>query len=183
MVKNLSINLISKEKFERTKIGQVVIWATTVGRYLVIATELIVIAAFLSRFYLDRVLTDLNEELQQKQAVIESFADLEDRVETAQQQIDIVKKMLAGQMNINQQLAKIGQSTPKNVAFETLNFDQEKAQIVGTALSKQAAANFLSALKTNPSFSNLNVSKLSSSPTQTDVEFSLSINFNQNDGK
>jgi len=176
MVKNLSINLLSKEKFERTKIGRMVIWTTTIGRYLVIGTELIVIAAFLSRFYLDRVLTDLNEELNQKQSVIESFSDLENRVETTQQRINLVKKLLAGQMNINQQLTKIGQSTPKSVAFENLSFDSEQVQIDGTALSKQAAASFLSALKTNQNFTNLNVNKLSSKSNQADVEFSLSIN-------
>src|SRR3989344_3425468 len=68
----IDINLIGEGDFSRTPIGRIVTWATTYGRYIMILTEIIVLLAFISRFSLDRKLTDLKEEITQKQAIIET---------------------------------------------------------------------------------------------------------------
>jgi hypothetical protein len=135
--KKFTINLLHEKKFERTKIGRIVLWTISVGRYLVIGTELIVITAFLSRFYFDRVLTDLNEEIIQKQTVIESFAELENKVETTQQRIKTAKSLLAGQLRISNQLNKLAETIPPDVAFESLAIDKKQARVSGSALSKR----------------------------------------------
>ena len=57
--KKHEIELLPKEEWEKTSFGKFIKWTLNVGRYIVIATELIVILAFVSRFKLDRDLTDL----------------------------------------------------------------------------------------------------------------------------
>jgi hypothetical protein len=64
------INLLPREEFEKKPIGKFLTWALSIGRYIIIFTELIVILAFLSRFKLDRDLSDLNQSIREKQAVI-----------------------------------------------------------------------------------------------------------------
>jgi hypothetical protein len=60
------INLLPKEEFEKKPLGKFLVWALSIGRYIVIFTELIVILAFLSRFKLDRDLADLNQSVREK---------------------------------------------------------------------------------------------------------------------
>ena len=71
------INLLPKERWETGVLGKLLKWALNIGRYVVVFTELVVIGAFLYRFGLDRQLTDLKEEIGQKQALVESFGDFE----------------------------------------------------------------------------------------------------------
>ena len=47
-------------------------WLTTIGRWVMTLTELIVISAFISRFWLDRKNSDLSDLIRQKQAILES---------------------------------------------------------------------------------------------------------------
>ena len=57
--RSVEFNLFPKEPWERGAVGQLLTWVLSVGRYVVVFTELIVISAFLYRFGLDRNLTDL----------------------------------------------------------------------------------------------------------------------------
>ena len=70
--KQPTINLIGEEEMAHTPVGRIVAWAVTYGRYIMIGTEIIVLLAFISRFSLDRKLTDLNDEVSQKQAIIDA---------------------------------------------------------------------------------------------------------------
>ena len=97
MPAEILINLIGQEDLSHTPQGRIVQWAMTYGRYIMILTEIVVLGAFISRFTLDRKLTDLKEEIAQKQAIIEANAELETQIRTAQTQIDQVKKLIDGQ--------------------------------------------------------------------------------------
>src|SRR3989344_6821603 len=90
-------NLIGEGDFSRTPIGRIVTWATTYGRYIMILTEIIVLLAFISRFSLDRKLTDLNEEISQKQAILEVNSQLEADIRAVQGQLSQVKNLISQQ--------------------------------------------------------------------------------------
>src|SRR3989337_1668594 len=68
--KEEQINLLPEKGFEQTTTGRILTWILSSFRIIVIVTEIIVMIAFLSRFWLDAQNTDLTEELQQKQAVL-----------------------------------------------------------------------------------------------------------------
>ena len=63
--KTVDVNLLEKDDFSESPIGRIVTWAITYGRYIMILTEIVVLLAFISRFSLDRKLTDLNEAIGQ----------------------------------------------------------------------------------------------------------------------
>ena len=75
--KKRQINLLPQEEFAASTLGRVLNWLLTTFRYIVIVTEIVVMTAFLSRFWLDAKSTDLNELIKQKQAVIAASADFE----------------------------------------------------------------------------------------------------------
>src|SRR3989338_8701807 len=85
------LNLLPKEVWEKGIVGQLLVWTLSAGRYVVVFTELVVISAFLYRFGLDRALTDLRASLKEKQAIIESYGDLEANFRLVQKKLTTVK--------------------------------------------------------------------------------------------
>ena len=72
----ITINLVPKDPFFATIPGRVLKWALSAGRYIVIFTELVVIISFATRFTLDRQVTDLNDTITSKEAIINSYGAL-----------------------------------------------------------------------------------------------------------
>ncbi|MBU4397602.1 hypothetical protein KKC08_05560 [Patescibacteria group bacterium] len=68
------ISLLPKDQDNNSSTAKLIRWITTVGRVVIIFTELIVIAAFVSRFWLDRKNSDLSESIRQQKAILESTA-------------------------------------------------------------------------------------------------------------
>ena len=95
-----TINLLGKEDLGRSPTGRLLAWAVTYGRYIMIGTEIVVLLAFISRFSLDRKLTDLKEEITQKQAILEANSDLETTIRALQNHIDNVTMILKDQTDL-----------------------------------------------------------------------------------
>lgn len=169
------IELIPKEDWEKTSAGKLLIWALTVGRYIVIITELIVILAFLSRFKLDRDLTDLYEEIKQKQAIIESASDFEKDFRFLQKRLATIQGLEKKQLGAARVLAELTRLTPLDVSFSDFSSTSEEIDFTATALSEAGLATFLRNLKTSPRFENLNLSRVSSGTTrEVGIQFDLS---------
>ena len=93
MTKNtpsLSINLAKKKS--NTTTDAVLHWAVTVGRFLVIFTETIALAAFLYRFVLDRQVVDLNDRIKGKQTLLGSLSNQEKTYRLLQNKIAFIKE-------------------------------------------------------------------------------------------
>lgn len=129
-----SINLIGQEDLSRTPQGRIVAWALTYGRYIMIGTEIVVLLAFISRFSLDRKLTDLREEIEQKQAILTANAQLEQNIRDLQDQIIKTKTLLAGQTKPVDTFALISTLVPKDTYLNSLEVDPDKfsAEVVST---------------------------------------------------
>ncbi len=75
--KKRRINLLPQEEFAASILGRVLAWLLSSFRAIVSLTEMTVMIAFLSRFWLDAKSADLNELIRQKQPVIASTSDFE----------------------------------------------------------------------------------------------------------
>ena len=71
------INLLPSRGLGSSTAGRVLSWILSTFRIIVIVTEIIVMVAFLSRFWLDAQNTDITEEMTQKQAVLAASLDFE----------------------------------------------------------------------------------------------------------
>ncbi len=170
------INLLPREEFEKKPIGRLLTWALSVGRYIVIFTELIVILAFLSRFKLDRDLADLNQSIREKQAIIEASAEFEKEFIFLQKRLATIKKITTGQTSTTRLIITLGSLTPVDVAISNLNFGEDNdVQIRAIALSEKGLGNFVANLSTSPYFKNINLASVSKR-LETGPEISFSIN-------
>jgi len=169
------IELIPKEDWEKKPLGKLLKWALTVGRYIVIITELVVILAFLSRFKLDRDLTNLYEEIEQKQAIVESANDLENNFRFLQKRLLTIKKLEKEQLQAAQILEELGGLTPVDVSLTEFSSSNEEIALSATALSEAGLATFLANLKNSERFNDLVLSQVSSETTKEfGIQFSLS---------
>jgi hypothetical protein len=162
-----TIEFIPQEDWERTSFGKFLKWLLNIGRWIVIITELIVIIAFLSRFKLDRDLTDLNEKVKQKQAIINSSAAFEKDFRFLQKKLSTIEGLTKSQIDSNKVLAIFSQITPAGIQLSNFNVDQKKKiSLTAMADSESTFAFFLKNLKGESKLKNLALDKISISQEQ-----------------
>lgn len=162
-IKNISINLVPKDPFFETAIGRSLKWALSVGRYIVIFTELVVIVSFATRFKLDRDVTDLNESIFQKQSIIESYGDLEQRVRSVQMSIDQYQQ-IQQQTNITDVFPALSRITPPDVRLEELSIRPATLSFSGTTLSQASLNLLINNLQLSNEFFNVVVDRIETNP-------------------
>lgn len=159
----LEINLLPKDPFEDSFGGRLLKWALSVGRYIVIATELVVIGAFLSRFKLDRDLADLNEAIAQKQAVLQSYQEIETAWRETASRLGLIKKLTGESLKVNTELTNLAAITPQDLVFTVISINPEEMELSGRALSEAGLAALINQLKSDQRWGSIVVDQIISS--------------------
>lgn len=167
-----TIEFLPQEDWEKGTTGKILKWALTVGRHIVIFTELIVILAFLSRFKLDRDLTDLGEKIKQQQAIVSSWANFEKEFRFLNKRLQTIEEAKKNQPKIEEVLGELTSLVPIDVYFSEISVVDNDVNFTATALSEQGFGTFLKNLKTSSRFQNLTLSQVVS-----DTEGEIGIKF------
>lgn len=173
------INLYPEDPFYESVGGKILKWAVAVGRHIIIATELVVIGSFASRFVLDRQLTDLNGVVLQKQSIVESYGSLEEDFRKAQQEIKDVDGII-DQQGKHKILDVLAQVTPPDIAYEQLSYVDGRLLLRGSALSNAGLSLLLTGLQRRPEFSNITLGGIESGESKSkdrSITFSVSANY------
>jgi Tfp pilus assembly protein PilN len=157
---DVSINLVPQDPFFETILGRTLKWALSIGRYIVIFTEMVVIISFATRFTLDRQVTDLNASINQKQKAIESYGDLEKEFRFVQQQIDDYQQ-LKQDYNLVEIFPILNSTIPDNVVFETLIVKADTINFSG-ALSQTALNILINNMQLDNHFYDVRISRIES---------------------
>jgi len=172
------IELLPREEWEKTAFGKLLKWTLTVGRYIVIVTELIVILAFLSRFKLDRDLTDLYEEIKRKQAIIEATSDFEEEFRFLQKRLATIEELEKKQLATEGIVEELSFLIPLDVSLTELAIKEKEVSLTATALSEQGLASFLNNLKASTKFERVVLSDVSLGTKKgVGIQFSLKSKF------
>lgn len=169
------INLLSGGKFEESPVGKFFKWALTVGRYIVIFTELIVIVSFISRFKLDADLNELNKDIKEKQAAIISFGDLEKNVGFLQSRLEIIKSREKSGIRADKVLEECSSIIPVDVVLSDLSIEESSVSLEGAALSHQGLAAFIEGFKASDLFDEIDLRKVSSKGEGQEIEFEIAV--------
>jgi Tfp pilus assembly protein PilN len=162
--RTIDVNLLEKDAFSESPIGHIVTWAITYGRYIMILTEIVVLLAFVSRFSLDRKLTDLNEAIEQKQTIIEANQSFEDEINGIQAQIARTKSLISSQGKPIEALALTKNVLPVDVVLETLAITPEKITTQATAGSTQGFATLMNNLQATQQFIKVDIGEIKKIP-------------------
>lgn len=171
---DFSINLAPKDPFFKTPLGKTLQWALSAGRYIVIFTEIIVILSFISRFTLDRQITDLNASIEQKRVIIESFGPVEASVRQAQKQIEEYKQVEQSTAILDV-FPNLTQITPPGIFLDRLAISQEQINLAGNTNTQEDLNNLITNLTLSPAFENVVVNRIESSK-ENEAGFSFVIN-------
>ncbi len=155
--KDVAINLIGEEEMEHTPVGRIVSWAVTYGRYIMIGTEIIVLLAFISRFSLDRKLTDLNDEISQKQDIIEANVDFEQDFRDVQNKLSKIKELTSAPMPILDALTAIPSLLPAGVHLDSLDIAPDKLTANAVAGSAAGFSALIANLQSATIFKNVDI--------------------------
>jgi len=155
-----TIEFIPQEEWEKTSFGKFLKWLLNVGRWIVIITELIVILAFLSRFKLDRDLTNLNEVVKQKQAIVSASSDFEKEFRFLQKRLSTIEGLKKSQVEADKILELFSQLTPAGIQLSNFNLSGEKISLTASADSEITFAVFLKNLKQEPKLTSLTLNKV-----------------------
>lgn len=161
--KSAQINLLPQEQFVTTTSGRVLSWALSTFRIIVIVTELVVILAFLSRFFLDAQNADLSEAIEQKTAVIASSSEFEKTFRQTQKRLMIFSSLTSQELVTRDVLGKIAISIPPDVFLESINIGVINLTITGLSPNERSIQEFVVNLEGNLSIESINLSSIETS--------------------
>jgi Tfp pilus assembly protein PilN len=177
MPKNKAINLLPQQEFDVSMLGRTLKWAMGTFRIIVIVTEMIVMAAFLSRFWLDAQNSDLTNSIKIKAAQITAQASVEKEFRDVQSKLTIIKEIGSG-TKPSQRIEAITSKLPSGVNLTNVSVLENTAQVKGTSANELGIAQFIANLKADPSFKTVNLGQVGSSENNLDqIGFSISITY------
>lgn len=156
------INLLPQEEFAASTIGRVLIWLLSSFRIIVIITELIVMLAFLSRFWFDAKIADLNDTIKQKQAIILAQADFEKQLKNIQKKTKIFLTMTGGVESPSALLKTVSTYLPNDTTVSAYSFTPKTVEINGLSPNELSIQQFLVNLEESGSFGKVSLKQTSS---------------------
>jgi Tfp pilus assembly protein PilN len=177
------ISLLPNDENNNSFLGRFLRWVTTAGRVIIVFTELIVILAFLSRFWLDRKNSDLSEILRQQKAILASTKEFEDDYTSLQLRLQYIKGFYKSEPKYIDNLNSLIQSLPSGIYFQNFNLknDEKTSQISATvelySFQEDAIVNFITNLKLNPNIDSVEVQKIEKKTKDSKYYLSIALAF------
>ena len=150
--KDNQINLLPVDQLEGTTFGRALSWLLGTFRYIVIVVEIIVIIAFLSRFWLDAKNSDLNDEIKQKQSLIEASASFENEYRDIQNRLEIFTTLTSESYLPSEIIGFIAPQLPPDVFLASINIGEKGISISGSSPSERSIAQFIANLESVENF-------------------------------
>ena len=161
------INLLPRKDFDRTIFGKFLRWSLIYGRYIIVSTEIVVLLAFIARFSLDRTITDLNEEIDQKAAIVTANQGFEDRFRNLQNRTNYITHFFAKQDALQRLLTHLQVITPQGVRLTNLTLTDDTVSLDAVAQTSSSLASFLSNLKNSDTLTDISVANVTKKTAQT----------------
>lgn len=138
-----ALNLLPRSDLDGSWWGRFLKWALSTGRYIIILTEMVVIMAFLSRFKLDRDLSDLAERIEGKKNVLAALSVNENAFRNIQKRLAVTKTLIESGVPVDDLLADIEKDLPGGVRFTTISMDVGKIALNAETASDSGLGEFI----------------------------------------
>ena len=158
-----SINLIKNKQIPL--FDKFMNWALTVGRLIVILTEIIALLAFVYRFSLDEKLIDLHSAIKQKQVLISLLKQDEDKYRNLQDRIALAGSLMEKNAKTNKIVLDIVGLTPQGARIDSLTFNKDKLIINANIGSVSSLTDFINVLKDYPGIKAMSIDNIENKST------------------
>ena len=157
-----SINLIKNKQIPL--FDKFMNWALTVGRLIVILTEIVALSVFVYRFSLDEKLIDLHSAIKQKQSLVSLLKQDEDKYRNLQDRIALTSSLLEKNAKTNKIVLDIVGLTPQGSRIDNLTFNQDKLTINASINSVSSLTDFINVIKDYPNIKAVNIDTIENKP-------------------
>ncbi len=179
--KKKEISLLPDSENSNALVNKLLRWVTTVGRAIIIVTELVVVSAFISRFWLDRKNSDLSEIIRQQKAILESTQQFENEYALLQARLTALsqdKQQTSPTLDTN--IESLASTVPPGVSLQSIRIDSSNdissVSISAISYDEAAIVNFISNLSLNKNFTNVDIKKIEKKPK--DDKYTIDLTFN-----
>ena len=152
-----SINLL---KQQTSLIDRFMSWALTVGRLLVILTEVIALSAFAYRFSLDRQLIDLHSKIAQEQAIVNYLKENEKTYRNLQDRLAISTNFSDLSTSRYKVFSDVIDFTPSGMSFNNFTISENRIKIDANINSVSSLSMFVNSLKNYPAIDTVSIDKI-----------------------
>lgn len=151
-------------------------WAMTSFRYIVIAVEMVVMLAFLSRFWLDATNVDLNDMIKQKTSVLAASSNFEKEFKDTQKRLKIFSAFVSQEKTTSYYLKNIVSLLPTDVILVNFGLSSGTIQLKGSSYSETSVAQFVVNLESSKNYDAVAISGLDSSQQEAGlITFNLKL--------
>ncbi len=142
----LNLNFTKESEFEKSYLGTALKWLTSTAKHLIIVVNFLLIAAFISRFYFDKVLSDLNESIQIKSEILKQNSDFEKTYVDLQKKIKEIS-VLTGDEQLLTKFSELINVIPGEIKLTNFNYMDKNISFNAVSPSKQSLNIFLHNVK------------------------------------
>lgn len=175
----MPVSLLPKKTFEESALWEKLLqWSLGIGRVVIIGTEIVVLSVFFARFFLDRKITNLSEEVKTKQTIIATTGDLESRFRILQDRLTAIKNLKTDQNQYSKALDSLTQRIPPTTTFTNLSLGEGKVNLSAKTPSGEEFAHLLVQLFTWEDLSQVTLKSANYSPKEGVFNFSLDLKIN-----
>jgi hypothetical protein len=154
-------------------------WALTIGRLLIILTEMVALGTFIYRFGLDMQIVDLHDKIKAESFIVANFKDAETTFRDVQDRLITIKRYTsvgATTTSIFTDIAKMGEG---KVTFKDLNVSTQTVKIEAQAPNPASLSQFVDSLKNYPSVSSVSIDKVENNTTSDQIIIAISATLKQ----
>lgn len=164
LLARISVNLLYPQGVPQQIYIRFIKWLLNYGRFIVIVVEIVVISAFVARFKLDSDNADLGKTVKQKYQYMDSFSKYESLIRKTQFKLDNIQQAFNNSPDWEILFGKISSQVPDGVKLRSIGFDKPEKlwnfRLSGSAVSNSDLALFLSGMRQDSSFQDLNLASL-----------------------
>jgi len=165
------INLLQEK--ERDLTGKIIYFALHYLRYILVVTQIVVIAVFFYRFKIDQEIIDLRDELKQKEEIVLVSSPLLDEAKQVDIKTREIKEILGRQDSFSQMFSYFLQIFPSKMNVTKIEIVENGIVFEGITTDPQIIKTFWDRLKADALFQNIELGSIRRVETHFYAPFKL----------
>jgi hypothetical protein len=162
-----TINLLPNQS--ENLITQFFNWALSIGRLLIIITEMVALGTFLYRFGLDMQIVDLHDKIKSESFIVANFQTAETTFRDIQDRLATVKRYSLIGKTTSGIFTRITAMGLGKVTFKDLTVTTQSAKIEVDSQTPSAISQFVESLKTDPSVVSVSIDKVQDNTSNAQI--------------
>lgn len=171
----IAINLVSGRRPHI--LDKVFSWSLSIGRGLVIVTEVVALGAFIFRFSLDRQIIDLHQKIKQEQNIVSFWKKNEDTYRNLQRRLTVANQIIQIDTKTTKLFTNITSLIPPDLVVKNISFASDSMRLDGSMQSVTSLSKFVNQLKSYPDVTSVSLDQLEDKTTTATITVGITITF------